>query len=151
MRYLLEFGGYIWVMVTPEELPQEAEIVPWSTVPWHLQPASQAVIKNSTDYLKMHCCVVFEEIKLPGHSKSWCCPRFLCRFKSVFILSSILLPSSLYCYTYLCDLFWEERIALYFTNFLVLHRSKRQFQPFTRIFLHCVFSALLAFIQSYLV
>lgn len=57
MRYLLEFGGYIWVMVTPEELPQEAEIVPWSTVPWHLQPASQAVIKNSTDYLKMHCCV----------------------------------------------------------------------------------------------
>lgn len=54
----------------PQDLPQQAEIVPWSTIPWHLQPASRtmlAVIKEVIDYVKMHFCFVFEEIKLPGH------------------------------------------------------------------------------------
>lgn len=48
----------------PEQLPQEAEMVPWSTVPWHLQSASRtmlAVIKKVIDYVKMPFFFVFEE------------------------------------------------------------------------------------------
>lgn len=69
-RSLLELGGDVWMIEPPGELAREAEIVPWSIIAWHLQPALRAmlaVIREAIDSVKTHCCVVFQEIKLPGH------------------------------------------------------------------------------------